>query len=81
MSSLLNEKFSSNKEKGCHSEKLGKFFLLRYEKYYTQNARNRWRENLAKIQVKNLSNPFWLLEIRKIDGSQSKSTRSYKQKL
>jgi hypothetical protein len=29
MSSLLNEKFSSNKGKGCHSAKLGKFVLLK----------------------------------------------------
>jgi hypothetical protein len=29
-------------------------------KYYTQNTRNRRRENLAKLQAKNLPNLFWL---------------------
>jgi hypothetical protein len=38
-----------------------KFVILRDTiKYYTQNSRNRRRENLAKLQAKNLPNLFWL---------------------
>ncbi len=41
------------------TEKIGKFVNLRYDKILHTECANRWRENLAKLQVKNLPNLFW----------------------
>ncbi len=39
--------------------KLDKFVILRYDKILHTECAKPWRENLAKLQVKNLPNLFW----------------------